>query len=805
MFVNIVLAYFRSQTRHPLYAGLNLLGLGFGIAVFLTLGLFVRFETSFERWLPDVERIEMMETSWHFANVVTPTSEYYSMGGLIEEMLEENPRLVGTRALDREMAVHTGADVRRETEELVDPDFFKVFDLPLVAGDKRTALSSSDDLVLTAQMARKYFGSTDVIGKSLRITDAEGSRTATVTAVLADLPRATDLRFDFLRLLGAATRADRYWHNYGSSTTRTFFRLQPAEAAEVNAHFDDFVDRRAGRAWPGVPHESIRLRLMPLTALHLADPTAATAVMALGLVGLLALVIAAINYINLATARAGLRAREVAVRKTLGATAGLLRLQFLAEAVFTTLLASLIGLALVELSLPLINQYGGLRLVLDYRADAPALAVLIVVILAIGLLAGFYPAMVLSSFQPAAVLASSRMPAGGRLAGRVREGLVLAQFSVVIAFFIMVAGFVGQLTHLERADLGFRRDGLLLSTSTRDPALSEAQRDAIWAAWRGLPGVVLVSASDSAPGDQDTTNFSSVKPSGYEGEAFHLQWTVTGPDYFTLYGGHLLAGRLFDPAFGADELHADGHVWSDANVILNERAIRLLGYVSPEAALGQRIAVNKVHMTVVGVVGDMRFVDPHKPISPEMYLFQKAPSAAPVSAVRFEGVAEPAMRARLGGAWRSIAPEVPFEAVSAADNLDQYYRPDRNRSHLFAVGATVAGLIGCVGLYGLAAFNTSRRSREIGLRKVLGASRGAVVGLLLRQAMRPVLIANLIAWPAAAWALSSWLAQFDDRIGLNLFYFLGASAVAMLIAVATVGGLAFAGASGVPGAALRHE
>jgi len=807
-------AFYRSFTRHPLYSILNMLGLSFGIAVFITLGLFFRFETTFERWLPHADKIYLAQDSWTLSSVATEPQPW-TAGTVLDDLKADYPEMIGTRLWENNVTVHVGAQTTRESVILVDSDFFKLFDLEIVQGDKATALSSPDYVMISRTMADKYFPGGKAMGKTIRLTDEQGTNDYRVSAILKNLPSNTEIKFDFVRLLTsqyASTVGG--WKHYGSQRLQTAVLLPgPERAAELNKTFPQFIDRHAaGNFGPDVPHTLLAMMLTPLVNLHLQDEKTRTSVYVLGVVGILAFLIAAINYINLATARAGMRAKEVAVRKTLGATQGALRVQFLCEAVLTTVIAALIGLSLVEVGLPQINAFGNLHLKLDYTGEAIPLAIAGSFILLIGLLAGVYPAFVLAGFKPAQVLASSRSPAGGRMAIRIREGLVVLQFGVVVAFFIMVAGFLSQLEHMKTANVGFKRDGLMITDATYDPAISDSQRTAIWAAFRAIPGVQSVTAGNGAPGDNSLSNSTTILPPGYTGRPLSISWLITGPDFFATYKAKLVAGRVFDRARGDDHYYhlvdgkrimaADGTV---TNVVINRTALKLLNFKSPEAALGQVVTFDDRKSRIVGVIEDMRFRSPKDPVPPTLYIYYDTPHDHAVTGLRYAGVAEPVMRANMLQAWRSIAPDVPFKVVSAVENIDEYYKPDRNRSNLFSVGAGVAALIGCIGLYGMAAFNTSRRAREVGLRKVLGASSGEVVGLLIGQFLRPVILANLIAWPVAWYALTHWLSQFDDAVALNPLIFVGASGIALVIALGTVGGLALATAGTEPGKALRHE
>lgn len=810
-------AFYRSFTRHPLYALLNLIGLSFGIAVFITLGLFFRYETTYERWLPNSDRLYAGEVRWSLnGNLSDPYGN--TSGGLLED-LKADYQVKGTRILDNGVTVHMGSQTTHQSVERVDPEFFAVTGLGLIAGDPATALNAPDKVVISRAMAAKYLPGIDpasAVNKVLRLTDDEGTANYRVSGVIETPPDNSDLTLEFIRALTPAYTATLpTWHHYGSQRLLTLILSDPASIARLQPLMPAFTDRHVGQEFkPDVPHEVMHISFYPLRGMHLQDPKARTNVYALGIVGVLAFLIAAINYVNLATARAGMRAKEVAVRKTLGATQGLLRTQFLCEAALTTLIAALIGLSLVEVSLPLINAAGGLRLKLDYVAEGLPLAIAGVTILLAGLLAGLYPAFVLAGFKPAQVLAASRTPAGGRWAVRTREALVVVQFAVVVAFFIMIAGFFSQLQHMKAADLGFRREGVLVIPSTYESTITNGQRDAVWSALRAVPGVVSVTAGLTAPGDDSETDGTSVVPDGYTGPTKSMNWVLVGPDYFTTYGGRLIAGRWLDPARGDDQYyHRDasgvqlpvtgGEV---ANVLINREALKLMGYSSPQAALGRMATFDDTRrVRIAGVVENMRFHSPRGRLPATMYMLDPQPYHHPITGVRYAGVSEPVMRQRLAEAWRQVVPDVPFNAKSVVDNLDHYYKPDRNRSNLFSVGALIAALIGCIGLYGMAAFNTSRRSREIGLRKVLGASSGQVTVLLVGQFLRPVLLANFLAWPIAYFALRQWLSQFDDAIGISPLFFVGATGIALLIALITVGGLALVNAGAEPGKALRHE
>jgi putative ABC transport system permease protein len=485
----------------------------------------------------------------------------------------------------------------------------------------------------------------------------------------------------------------------------------------------------------------------------------------------------------------------------------------MAEAICTAALGALLGVALCELALPLVNAAGGLSLKLDYVQDPALLLAILMTVAIIGLGAGAYPALVLSRFQPAGVLASAKTPGGGRVGARVREGLVVLQFAVAIAFTIATAVIVTQTNYIRRADLGFPRDGLIVVSSFDDSEVTAAQRASLLTAWRALPGVIAAARSDIAPGFQETSNTNSYRRPGQAAEVHDIAEVSIGPDFFQTYGAHLVAGRFPDAAHGEDFILpkpddpttvAPSH--GPRSVVLNRSAVKSLGFSSPQAAIDQ-IIIGETNRPrrIIGVVDDVRFLSPKLPVKATVYFGDLTDFSSAAAGVRYAASNPQTVMDAMAKTWRSIAPNVPFRAKTIEQNLEQYYAKDDHQGRLFTIAAVLAVLIGCVGLYGLASFNTARRVKEIGIRKTLGASTGDILKLLVGQFLRPVVIANLFAWPLAWWAMTNYLSGFDQRIALTPVYFLAATALTLLIAVATVAGQAYAVARAEPARALRHE
>lgn len=798
---------YRSVTRHRLFAALNIGGLALGIATFLVLFLFVRFETSFDRALPEQDKLWVLEERYVMPGY-PPDTNPYSLGAELDLLRADYPQLVGARYNAVAGNIRQGAQATAEEIGAVDKNFFDLMRFPAVAGNPTATIADPDGLVITETAARRYFGSQSPIGQTLMIAIDGKQYAYRVGAVLRAMPANVSYKNEMFVQLVRARFGNEWWDHWGSTSLTTLLRFPDATAARAfEAQLPSFLDRHAyadNNIKKGQYFQSLR----SLTAMHLYSPGDRAIVTTLGIVGLLTLLIAIVNYINLATARAGLRAREVAMRKVLGGTRRSLIRQFMAEAVATVATAALIGLALAEIALPVLNALGGTKLTIRYLGPDSIMLPMLALVLATALVAGLYPAVVLSNFRPAAILASTRSPGGGRASARLRSGLVVLQFAIAIAFAITTAAMLAQTAHIRDADLGFRREGLIIVRSLQQGGIDAPQRAAILRAFAAIPGVTGVTIGNNAPGDQSTTNFSGYSRPGAPDNKTSVMDVGTGRDYFQVYGARLIAGRLFDAAHADDRglLTPEQRKLTGPNVVLNRRAVTAFGFTSPAAALGQTIDNGDRISTIIGVVDDVRFKSPRDPVDPVAYSYNTIDVLSPFAAVRYAGRDAKTMAAAMEAAWKRTVPGIPFEARSVEDNLfERYYKADAQRSRLFSVGALLAVVIGCIGLYGLAAFDTARRVKEIGIRKTLGASTTEVLRLLIGQFMRPVLLANLIAWPLAYVVLQRWLAGFDDRISLSPLFFVSASLMAIAIAAATVFGQAWRVARAEPARALRHE
>lgn len=808
--MNVAATLYRSFSRHPRFALINLGGLALGIAVFLILFLFVRFETSFDNVLPGADKVWVVDRKLQFGDaepVVIP-----SRVDMLELLQADYPGTKGARLVAADATVRARGQAVKEKVGLVDQAFFDLFPIPTLLGDTGIALARPEGAVLTESAAAKHLRPGDPLGQTITLVLGTEERVLRVAAVIEDMPAAMTHRPQIM----ARLMPDQETFFDGSAGVTTFLKfLDEAAATAMQRNLQSFNARHPDPNFLG-PENFIKVieAIVPLASQRLKNPRDRLVVATLGILGLIALGLAIINYVNLATARADLRAREVALRKVVGALRVSLIGRFLGESLAAAVLAGIAGLALAELTLPFVNAAGGLSLEIDYIGAQGILVPLGAVVLVTGIAAGAYPALVLSRFQPAAVLSSNRSPGTGRRGALLRAALVVIQFAVAIALMICTAILFAQARHLQSVDLGYEREGLIMVSSFADPNLDIAQRSAIRREIEAIPGVVGTAVSGVVP---TGGSFSISKSSGgdFPVEVDLLEGTV-GPDFADVYGVRLLAGRAFDPVrFPADITSVRDELPQQSgtpprlrarnvNVIINRAAAEALGYDNLEDAVGAEFKTSDL-FSIVGVVENINFNAPTDRIQPFAYTLMKEGDFTPWLTIRHSGDPQPVL-ARIEAVWQQRAARVPFEGNSVNALLyARYLEGDVQRSRLFAFGTVLAVIVGALGLYGLAAFNTARRVREIGIRKSLGASSAAIARLLIGQFLRPVLIAIVIAWPLAWIAMREWLSGFSERIALSPAYFLAASALAIAIAVVTVLAQSLRASSITPADALRHD
>ncbi|WP_114395236.1 ABC transporter permease [Oleisolibacter albus] len=811
MLRNWLIVAIRSLLRHRLYTAINVLGLAAGLTAALLIALFVRHELSYDSQYPDAGCIWRLDrTELVAGRAPEPTaSQSMPMGPAIAAHFPEVEQMVRV-GRTREI-VRRGADSLYQMVTAVDPAFFQLFPMPFLAGDPATALAQPNTAVLSRSLAEKLYGRTDILGRPLELA---GGRVLTVTGVVLDPPSNTTLQPEFLTAIDTPVgqfAANR--ENWNSNFLNVYLLLKPGtDGAALDRAFPDFLRLvRPDQADAEQRGDGVALSLHALRDLHVRplpgeDGTPLAVLAGLTALAGVILAIAAINFVNLATARATQRAREVALRKTLGASRGLIMIQFLGESLLLTLFAGLLSLALVELLLPPFLTALDMRMDPAFHTMGGMAAMAAGLVLLLGLAGGAYPALVLSGFRPAEVLRGNGRMVGG---SRLRAVLVVLQFSVAIGLSVATLVVWEQTRFASTQRLGFDQENVVLLREVDNPGVAP-RLEALKTRLRADPGVLSVAGAPWAPSDSSERTSTFVDPE--TGKDVTIRTEPVDFGYFETLRARVLAGRGFDEARSTDRLPQDVPgaapvTGRAAATVLSRAAVRRLGWPDADAAIGRTLTYpsdgGDIALTVIGVVDDLQYKSARSATVPTIYL--AAPEEAGTLLVRVAAGAVPGVLERIDGLWRTLMPDVPLRRHFLDDRIGQLYAADQRQARVFGGFAGLAVLIACLGLYGLAAFTAQRRTKEIGVRKVLGAGVPDIVRLLVWQFSQPVLVANLIAWPLAWIGLSQWLEGFAYRIDLNPALFLAAGAAALLIAWITVAGHAARVAAQKPVTALRYE
>lgn len=799
MLLNYLRIALRSLRRQRGYAAINVLGLAAGLACCLLIALFVRDELSYDAFHEHADRIVRVagaftapgantdETARASRPMVATLRERYPEVEALAQMLQTEPTLLVE-----------GERIRGLSGFYADPDFFKVFTFPLAAGDEATALAEPFTAVVTESTARRLFGDTQVIGQTVAMQDTIALR---ITGVAHDPPRNSHIDFDLL--ISFATRdaleppatqgdwllLDRYAYillhegTDGQAFAASVLDLPQVEFGSVLSEYGFTM------AMELEPLGDIYLHSKRLAQIGPVSDARRVAVFAA--IALFVLLIACVNYMNLATARSLQRAREVGVRKTLGSRRGALVTQFLGESTLTALLALTVALGLVAAALPWFNEIAGKDLGMGALLRPAGVLALLALVAAVGLGAGSYPAVVLSRFVPAQVLKGDfRTSASG---ARLREGLVVVQFAVSVALIAGTLVVVQQHHFMRDRDLGFERDRLVVVDARAVPARERARRaDTIRERMTGLAGVSHLTASGSTPGRQLPLLLTTAEGLP-EGDSRRMNFVFADQDFAETYGLRLVAGRFPSRTFETDGEDA---------ALLNVSAVNALGWEAEEA-LGRWVAMGGNERRVVGVIQDYHHRSLHSPVEPMVVM--SMPQGQHQITLRLEPGAMPGVLEDIRREWEALFPGTPFEYAFVDDTFDGQYQTEARMTAIIGTFAGLAILIACLGLFGLAAFMTAQRRREIGVRKVLGASVASVVILLSRSFAALVAIGFLIGAPLAYLALNRFLSDFPYRITLGPTLFITAGLLAFVIALLTVSGQAFRAAHADPVHAIRGE
>jgi putative ABC transport system permease protein len=788
MFKNYLKVALRNLWKSKGFSAINIIGLAAGLGVCLLIVLYVADELSYDRYNDKSARIYRLDADIYFNN--TQFTSSISPKPLAFTLAKECPQVEQMVRINyqNDILVKKGGDwIRDHHLAYADSTFFKVFTVPMVTGDPNTALNEPHSIVIDESAARRYFNSTDVVGKTLEL---ENKTICKVTGVMKDFPRQSHFHLSFIqpqRDRGYQGDNDQWlsnnWHSYilvRPGVDRAF--LQSRVDATVNKYLGLQLQQMLHTSIQDMQHQGAHFmyHLMPLEAIHLhstkdyeMEPNGdINTVYIFSFIAILILVIACVNFMNLSTARSANRAKEVGIRKVAGSTKGDLITQFLTESVLLSFFSLLLALGIALLLLPMFNQLAGKELHASSLFSPRFLSLLVLLVFLVGCLAGSYPAFYLSSFQPILVLKGK--VASGLKGSLLRSILVVGQFVISIGLIIGTIVIYNQLHYIRSRETGFNRDQVLVIHNAYlagDPVKTFRKE------LTQLTGVADASLSGDLPtvgGGYDQEGWFRTPSMDTKG-AVVLTDLFVDEHYIPTLGMKIVKGRNFSIDFPSDS----------TGIILNESAVHLLGWKDPINQLFYRPgdSMKSVAYHVIGVVRDFNFSSMHDKVGPLVINMGDNRGSL---AVRLRGGNITGPVNQIEAKWKAIANGVPFTYTFMDDDFNKLYQTEQQTGQLFISFAVFAIFIACLGLFGLVTYAAEQRMKEIGIRKVLGAKVGGIVGLLSRDFIKLVLIASLIAFPIAWWGMSLWLNGFAYRIDISWWIFVVAGSAALLIALVTV-------------------
>ncbi|MCW3118443.1 MAG: transporter permease [Chitinophagaceae bacterium] len=794
MIRNYIKTAFRSLLRHKAFSFINIAGLAVGISACFLIFLYVSFETSYDDFHAKGDRIYRVVT-----DTKTP-SETISQGATTTPIAintkKDFPEVEDAVRLGRDGFLVRRGDVKFQEERsvLADSTLFNVFDFPLISGDKNTALREPMSVVLSQTAAKKYFGNSNPMGQQIQLTGA--AINAKITAVMKDIPKNSQIVADMFvsmsstkQIYGQPTQ-DSEWtnHNY-----YTYLLLKPhADFKALQAKFPAFMEFHHGKEAKELQMQDF-LSLEPLRDVYLKSKREGFVtgninnVYIFSIVAVFILLIACINFINLTTARSAERAKEVGIRKVVGAARFQLARQFISESVIICLIAFIVSLIVCAMVLPLFNQLAGKEISGSIFNSPLDILNLFLLCVGIGVLAGFYPSIILSSFKPVSVLKGRFSTGTGGL--MLRKSLVVFQFTISIVLIAATIIVYRQLNYMRSQDLGFSKEQTIVINTNYDK-----NKDAFKQSLSSVPGVLSTSYSSHVPGGGSNGAYSQVENKTGDMQKTNLDLYFVDFDYINQYNLKLIAGRAFSKEFPTDSTQA---------MVINESAARMLGYGSPQEAVGRKFDQWGRQGKIIGVLKDFHYKSLQQNITPLVMRIE--PWGFGVISIKVAGNNLPATIKAIGNKWTQSIPNRPFEYYFLDEFFDRQYRAENNFGNLFLNFAVLAIFISCLGLLGLSSYSTLQRTKEIGIRKVLGASVSGIVNLLSVDFIKLVLIALIIAAPVAWFGMNKWLQDFAYRTNITWWVFALTGGVSVLIAFATISFQAIKAALANPVKSLRTE
>jgi ABC-type antimicrobial peptide transport system permease subunit len=780
MIGNYIKVTLRNIFKYKSYTIINILGLAIGMACTILILIWVQDELSYDRFHTNADELYRVVVEDHESQQVSRFCE--TPPPLSAALKQEFPGIIQTTRFGRwgrQLVKHGEKRFNENGLCFADAAIFKMFTFTFIKGDPQTVFINPYSIVLTEEMVEKYFGNEDPINKSLNINDRFNLK---ITGVIKSIPANSHLKFDFLtqfetikELIGAKNLNNWEFHAFG-----TYVLLTPnTDVGKVNQKISGFLEKNS--------RGQTRLYLQPLTEIHLygleGDGTIVY-VYIFSLVALFVLVIACLNFMNLSTARSFNRIKEVGVRKVVGATRAQLIMQFLGEAIFLVFIANLIAIILVQLALPAFNQLSGKRLTIDYP-DYGTILGLIAIVIITGLISGSYPALFLSSSKPAEVLKGKIKSASYKL----RRVLVVVQISLSIILIICTLVVSNQLNYLSTKKLGFDKNNLVYFSMNRAFRNNyEALRNELLKS----PDILNVTATSNLP--IDGVNATDSKDVDWEGKRadkkIRINHISVDYDFIETFNIKFVQGRNFSRSFSTDP----------SNYIVNEKAVEQMGMEFP---IGKQFSFWKNRGEIIGVVKDFNFDTLYDEIEP--LLLRMAPDWYFFVVVKIKAARVSNSLDILEKIYRKFAPGFPVEYSFLEERIKNLYRDEDRMEKIISSFAFLAIFVSCLGLFGLSSFMAEKRTKEIGIRKVLGASTSGIVFLLSKEFVKVVFIANIVAWPIAYYAMNRWLQDFAYRTNMSVTIFIFSTIFTLVITLLTVSYQCIRASTIIPVEALKYE
>jgi putative ABC transport system permease protein len=818
MIRNYLKVAMRSIFRNKLTAFINIAGLALSMASAILIYLFVTDELGYDKYHKNADRTHRVTRIFysqdgvqrlHLSSVAPP------IGPLLKNDFGEIEMMARTLQYSSVVGLEENGELKSFTENdvfLAEPGLFKIFDIEVKSGDPARDLLRPLTVMLSEESARRYFNSENVVGKRLRFNNTFDLE---VTGVFKNFPRQSHWHPQFLVSFVTLEDDNIYGRrgletNWGNNAFSTYLLLsEGTDPAKLAGQFPAFLDKHFGPyaiANFGAPANFVASKATALTLQkvtdvhlrsHLDDEIEVNGninnVYMMSVIGAFIILIACFNFINLSTARATKRAKEVGMRKVVGAYKNQLIGQYLSESILIATIALVLSVGLAILALGWLNQFTGKTLSMDPATNWDLLIGLVVFAVMVGILAGIYPAFVISEFKPAAVLKGSQGSVRGRAS--IRKVLVIAQFGISIVLLIATTVTFQQLNYLNTRDLGYDRNQIITLTYY---GLLNQNYDAFYNQMLNSSAVRNIGRSSRIPTGRLLD--SQGAPSVMKGDSLvpttvTLKYVSIDEEFFDTYGVKVVAGRNFDKSIPTDDSLA---------FIINEAAVKELGWNSPEEGIGQDFQYGGTRGKLIGVVNDFHFESLHQRVVPLIFV-PREQAGANFLAVKIatdklqEGIAH------LEGIWKTMLPGRPFEYRFLDERYQLLYESEQKEGTLFTIFSALAIFIACLGLFGLATFNTMQRVKEIGIRKVLGASVPSILALLSKEIVILILVANAIAWPVAWILMGKWLDTFAYHVNMNILIYGLAALAAIVLALITVSAQTIKAAMTNPANTLRYE